>query len=179
MADQLKWKWERWRQSLPTSVRVPRSITKFKVYIEKIDLHAFGDASKNSVCAAVYSIVHWSSGISQGLLGSKLRLSKQDLTVSKIKLVACHMSINLVGNKKKALTGYPVRKLVAWFDSSTALLWIRGNGNYKQFVKNCSDKIRENHLVMREHYRKSSGCWKSWYISSKDGRALVERTSVA
>lgn len=50
------------------------------------------------------------------------------------------MSINLVGNKKKALTGYPVRKLVAWFDSSTALLWIRGNGNYKQFVKNRTDK---------------------------------------
>ena len=34
-------------------------------------------------------------------------------------------------------------KLVAWTGGSTALQWIHGNGNYKQFVKNHTDKIHE------------------------------------
>ena len=143
MSDQLKCKWDRWKQSLPKSVSLPRSIPEFKVYIQKIDLHAFEDASKDGVCAAVYSLVHQSSSISQGLLHSKSRLSKQDLTIPRLELVGCHRSVDLLYNEKKALTGYLVDKLVAWNDSSTALHWIRGNGNYKQFVKNHTDKIRE------------------------------------
>ena len=53
------------------------------------------------------------------------------------------MSVNLLDNVTKALTGYPIDKLVAWTDRATALHWIRGNGNYKQFVKNRADEIRE------------------------------------
>ena len=53
------------------------------------------------------------------------------------------MSVNLLDNAKKALTGYPIDQLVAWTDSSNALHCIRGNDNYKQFVKNRADKIRE------------------------------------
>ena len=53
------------------------------------------------------------------------------------------MSVNLLDSAKKALTGYPIEKLVAWTDSSTALHWIRENGYYEQFVKNLADKIRE------------------------------------
>ena len=53
------------------------------------------------------------------------------------------MSVNLVDSAKKALTGYPIDKLAAWTDSSTALQWIRGNSNYQQFVKNRADKILE------------------------------------
>ena len=53
------------------------------------------------------------------------------------------MPVNLLGNAKKALTNYPIDKLFAWTDSKTTLHWIRGNGNYKQFVKNRADKIRE------------------------------------
>ena len=62
LPDQLKRKWERWKQSLPTSISVPRSIPEFKIYVQKIDLHAFGDASKDSVCAPFSSNVHQSSG---------------------------------------------------------------------------------------------------------------------
>ena len=143
LPDQLKRKWERWKQSLPASVNVPRSILEFKVCVQKIDLQAFGDASKNGVCAAVYSVVHQSSGISQGLLCSKSRLSKQYLTIPRLGLVACHVSVNLLDNAKKAVTDYPIDKLVAWTDNSIALHWIRGNCNYKQFVKNGGDKIGE------------------------------------
>ena len=131
LPDQLKHKWERWKQSLPTSVGVPKSIPEFKVYIQKIDLRAFGDASKDRVCAAVYSVVEQSTS----------RLSKQDLTIPRLELVACRMFFTLLDNAKKALTGYPIDKLVAWTDSSIVLHWIRKNGNYKQFGKDRADKI--------------------------------------
>ena len=92
-----------------------------------MDLHAFGDASKNGVCTAVYSVARQSSGISHGLLCSKSRLSNQDLAIARLKLVASHMSVNLLNKAKKTLAFYTIEKLVTWTDSSTALPWIRGN----------------------------------------------------
>ena len=124
LPDQLKPKWERWKQNLPTSVSIPRSIPEFKVYVPKINLHAFGDASKDGVYASVYSVLHQSSSISQGLLCSKSRLSKQDLTIQRLELAVCHVSVNLLDNAKKALNRYPIVKFVAWTDSSTAFHWI-------------------------------------------------------
>ena len=121
LPDKPKHKWERWKQSLPTSVSVLRSVPELKVYVQKIDLHTLGDASKDGCHALVYSILHQSSGISQGLLCLKPRLSKQDLTIPRLELVACHMSVNLIDNAKKALTGHPVGQLVPCANGSAAL----------------------------------------------------------
>ena len=63
------------------------------------------------------------------------RLSKQDLTIPRFELVACHMSVNLLHNAKKALTGHPLRL-------------IRGKGCYKYFVKNRAVKIREKKEIL-------------------------------
>ena len=46
------------------------------------------------------------------------------------------MAVNLVDNVREALTGFPVKKVCCWLDSSVALHWIKGNGDYKQFVAN-------------------------------------------
>ena len=121
LPDKPKRKWERWKQSLPTAVRVLRSIPELKVCVQKIDLHALGDASKDGFHAPVYSILHQSSGISQGLLCLKPQLSKQDLTIPRLELVACHISVNLIDNAKKALTGHPVGQLVPCANGSAAL----------------------------------------------------------
>ena len=63
------------------------------------------------------------------------------MTIPRLELVACRMLFTLLDNAKKALTGYPIDKLVAWTDSSIVLHWIRKNGNYKQFGKDRADKI--------------------------------------
>ena len=42
-----------------------------------------------------------------------------------------------------ALVGFPIGKVTAWSDSATVLHWLKGNGKYKQFVKNRVDKIKE------------------------------------
>ena len=147
LLDELNRKWDRWKQSLPTSVSVPGPMQESNVYVQRMDLHAFGDASKDGVCAAAYSVVHQSSVISHGLLCSKSRLLKQYLTIPRLKLVASHMSVNLLNNAKKALTGYTIEKLVAWTDSSNVLDWMRGNRYYIEFAKNRAHKIRDKKKI--------------------------------
>ena len=60
------------------------------------------------MCAAVYSVVHQSSGVNQVLPCSNSQLIKQDLTILRLDLVTCHMSVNLLDNAKKAFTDYPI-----------------------------------------------------------------------
>ena len=121
--------------------------TRIKTLRSKNRLACLGRCQQGQFSCPVYSILHQSSGISQGLLCLKPQLSKQDLTIPRLELVACHMSVNLIDNAKKALTGHPVGQLVPCADGSAALYWIRGNSNYKQFLKNRVDKIREKKKI--------------------------------
>ena len=130
---------------------MPRSLAKPEEPIQSIDLHAFGDASAKGVSATVFAVVQQPSGSNQGLLTAKLRLSKKGLTIPRLELVSGHMAANLVHNVKKALEGFPVNRVVGWLDSSVALHWIRGNGEYKQFVGNRVRKIQEKSYIEWRH----------------------------
>ena len=59
---------------------------------QSIQLHAFGDASSQEVCAAVYAVVNQKSGTNQGLITAKSCLSKRNLTIPRLELVAGHMA---------------------------------------------------------------------------------------
>ena len=104
--------------------------------IENIELHAFGDASGKGVAAAVYAVVKQPTSVNKGLVTAKARLAKQGLTIPRRELVSGHMAVNLLSNVQDALQGFPVSSLHCWLDSSVALHWIRGNGDFKQFVAN-------------------------------------------
>ena len=84
--------------------------------------------------ALVYLVIYQDEWINQGLLTAKSRLSKRDLTMPRLELVASHMKSNLIDNVAKALSRYPITGKFGWSDSSVALHWIRGRGKYKQFV---------------------------------------------
>ena len=45
------------------------------------------------------------------------------------------MATNLEDKLKEALKGFPIGSVYGWLDSSVALHWIKGGGNYKQFVE--------------------------------------------
>ena len=75
-----------------------RAMAPFKEPIKSIKLHAVGDASSQGVSAAVYAVVDQESGVTQGLITSKLRLSKQNLTIPRLELVAGNMAANLAVN---------------------------------------------------------------------------------
>ena len=114
-------------------------------------MHTFGDTSIKGLCTAVYAVVKQGESISQGLLASKSRLAKKGITIPRLELVAAHMSANIMDNTREALSGLPINRTVAWSDSTVALHWIKGDGSYKQFVKNRSDKIRDKRGIEWRH----------------------------
>ena len=75
-------------------------------------------------------------------MAAKARLAKQGLTIPKLELVAGHMAVNLVDNVRRALAGFPVVSVHCWLDSTVALYWISGGGEYRLFVANRVQKIR-------------------------------------
>ena len=139
-------KWKRWERELPERIATVRSLAEYQEPVTSITLHAFGDASGNGVAAATYAVVSQPSGQTQGLVTAKARLAKQGLTIPRQELVAGHMAANLVTNVKEALEGFLVANSYCWLDSTVALHWIRGEGNYKQFVQN---RVREKNLEWR------------------------------
>lgn len=141
----------RWEEGLEDRTTTPRTLAIYQEEIQDIELHAFGDASGKGVATALYAIVTQPSGTNQGLVAAKARLSKQGLTIPRLELVSGHMAVNHIVNAKNALKGFPVGELHCWLDSTVALHWIRGGGEFKQFVGNRVCKILQ-HPEVEWHY---------------------------
>ena len=60
------------------------------------------------------------------------------------------MATNLVTNTSRALSHIPHEKH-CWTDSTVALWWIQGQGQYKQFVTNRVEKIRRGEGIEWRH----------------------------
>ena len=116
--------------------------------VKAITLHAFGDASKNGVSAAVYAVVEQDQATTQDLVCAKARLAKQNLTIPRLELVAGHMAVNLVTSVEAAIGVEKVTEVHCWLDSTVALYWINGQGEYRRFVANRVKKIREHKRVI-------------------------------
>ena len=119
--------------------------------IKAVTLHAFGDASKKGVSTAVYAVVEQDQATTRGLVCAKARLAKQNLTIPRLELVAGHMAVNLVTNVETAIGVEKVTEVHCWLDSTVALYWINGQGEYRQFVANRVKKIREHERVIWHH----------------------------
>ena len=139
-----------WAKGLPDKVTVARSVTVHRESLDEIELHAFGDPSEG-VAAAVYAITKQASGVNVGLVAAKARLAKQDLTIPRLELVSAHMATNLVSSLKKTVDDVSVISVFGWLDSTVALQWLRGDGEYKQFVANRVKKIQEHPEITWRH----------------------------
>ena len=69
-------------------------------------------------------------------------MAKRGLTIPRLELVAGHMAVNLVQSVRGAIEGFPITGVYCWLDSTVALHWICGNGEYCQFVANRVQKIQ-------------------------------------
>ena len=150
---------------------MPRALARSQAPIEDVVLHAFGDASGKGVTAAVYAVVTQSSAVNQGLVAAKSRLSKPGLTIPRLELVSGHLVVNQLTYVREALEGFPVTTLICWLDSTAALHWVRGNGEYKQFVENRVRKIREHHEV---EWRRVPSHENPADLGSREGKADQE-----
>ena len=57
------------------------------------------------------------------------------------------MAANLVSKVRDALKEFPLEVAYCWLTSSVALHWIKGVGNYKQFISNRVRKIQEKEYI--------------------------------
>ena len=144
-------KWQEWCNRMPEWFSVSRPLAPHFAPIESITLHAFGDASKLGVAAVVYAVVEQEQGSTQGLVCSRSRLAKKNLTIPRQELVGGHMAVNLVSNVETAIGFEKVSAIHCWLDSTVALYWIGGQGEYRQFVANRVKKIKEHDRV-QWHY---------------------------
>ena len=85
-----------------------------------IDIHVFGDASLLGTCAVAYAVIQHPSGIKQGLITSKSRLSKKQMTIPRLELVAAQMVPNLVENVRTSLPNHNFREVHGWSDRTVA-----------------------------------------------------------
>ncbi|XP_028415553.1 uncharacterized protein LOC114538695 [Dendronephthya gigantea] len=147
----LQRRWNDWYLRFPEVYEIPRTLTPYHQPILSVNLHAFGDASKQGVAAAVYAVVEQEGGTTQGLVCSKSRIAKRSLTIPRLELVAGHMAGNLVSSVETALGRETVTEIHCWLDSTVALYWINGQGEYRQFVSNRVKKIREHERLEWHH----------------------------
>ena len=151
--------WKDWCLQLPQRFEVPRSLVPHQQPVKAITLHAFGDASKNGVfaavyavvSAAVYAVVQQDQATTQDLVCAKARLAKQHLTIPRLELLAGHMAVNLVTSVEAAIGVEKFTEVHCWLDSAVALYWINCQGEYRQFVANRVKKIREHERVIWHH----------------------------
>ena len=147
----MKQRWEEWCAGLPSSYEIPRSSAPYRQPVSAITLHAFGDASKVEVSAEVYAVVEQEHGTTQGLVCSKSRLAKRNLSIPRLELVAGHMAVNLLSNVEREIDQRIVSSLHCWLDSTVALYWFNGQGEYRQFVANRVAKIQSHTRVEWHH----------------------------
>lgn len=139
----LKSKWFRWTGQL-RNVRIPRSITKACRRTKGIHIHQFADASKLACSTATIVIVESKTGTVKGLLTSKSRISKRNLSIARLELISGHMAANMAKNVCHALRHLPIISVTIWMDSLVALYWITNPERpWKVFVANRVRKIAE------------------------------------
>ena len=143
-------RWKVWQSSLTEEITVPRPLAPYRVAVTAIELHSFGDASSQEVCAAVYVVVYQGDEVTQGLVCAKSRIATRNLTIPRLELVAGHMTVNLVSNVARVLSDFQV-ETHCWLDSTVALFWIRGKGEYRQFVANRVQKVQQHEKVVWHH----------------------------
>ena len=149
--DPLKKRWAEWYERLPDQYTVPRALTPYQEPVQLTCLHGFGDASKDGVSAVVYAVTKQESGTTQGIVCSKSRIAKKNLSIPRLELVAGHMAANLVTNVEQAIGSQKITSVHCWLDSTVALYWISGQGEYRQFVSNRVKKIKGNERIKWHH----------------------------
>ena len=107
-------------------------------------IHGFWDASEKAYCAVVYLVLEASSGYHPVLLSSKTRvtpLSKQ--SIPRLELLSGVILARLMSSVKETLEPkIQINETHLWLDSKTAIFWIKGSKEWKQFVQNRVNEIR-------------------------------------
>lgn len=110
----------------------------------KIELHGFGDASEDAMCAMVYMKTVIGGDVYVELAAAKTKVAPTNrITIPKLELCAAVLLVKLMRAVKRALQLEKV-KTYYYSDSEITLAWIKGDPTrWKTFVANRVAKIHE------------------------------------
>ncbi len=153
-------KWKRWLQSLRRAkyVMISRCLyAGVQEEVQSCSLHGFGDASKGAYCAVLYMLIRTSIGSYARFITSKTRVApNKNYTIPRLELLSGLILARLASAVKEALgTQLVLESVHLWLDSITAIYWIIGNKEWKQFVQNRVDEILR--LTSREMWHHCPG----------------------
>ncbi|GFS70348.1 DUF1758 domain-containing protein [Trichonephila clavipes] len=130
--------------SVLKNVNIPRHL---KVNISS-ELHVFVDAVGGAYAACVFVRSIIGSKVNIVLARAKSRVAPfKPLSIPRLELMACNVGVRLVNSLMKALI-FPNLKITFWSDSTTALWWIKEQGNWSVFVSN---RVKEIQLLTKTH----------------------------
>lgn len=95
------------------------------------DIQVNGDASLLGIYAVAYAVIRQLSETKQWLTGSKWRLSKKQLAIARVELVAAQEVTNLVDNIRNSLPNHNIREVSGWSDSIMVSHGLQGNRSFK------------------------------------------------
>lgn len=125
-------------------IQVPRWL-KFSNNNEKIEIHAFCDASMLSYACCVYMrIIHSNGTVSCNLIAAKTKVSPvKAITIPRLELCAAVLLSRLVTRCIRALSLTEYR-LFAWSDSKVVLAWLSAHASkWNVFVSNRVSEIQQ------------------------------------
>ena len=109
-----------------------------------LELHGFADASKMTVCAAIYAVLYCGeSPIDRNLLIANSRVAPKKLKFPRLELVAAQTLAKLQNNVENALKSSAMASFHNWVDSVTVLYWLSTGGEWCTFVRNRVKKIKK------------------------------------
>ncbi len=155
-------------------IRIPRYHQVFGATSK--EYHIFVDSSQNGIAAVGFLRTELNGAVLvQFLLGKSRLTPKKKPTIPRSELISCVMGKRIAYTIMKAL-GIKIDSFVFWCDSSTALAWIKRNGDWGVFVKNRVQEILEltqvkqwNHVpgVLNPADLPSRGCSPRVLLESK------------
>lgn len=116
--------------------------------------------NKNSKIS--YATVYQPSTTNQALTASKSSLSRRELNVPRVELIAADMAGNLALNIKRPLWKQNIISITGWMHNNAVPHWPSDNKTYKVFVAK-----RVNIVTLQHTYIK----WK--YVSTKQSDADI------
>ncbi|KRZ75294.1 Gypsy retrotransposon integrase-like protein 1 [Trichinella papuae] len=148
LPSDLQKEWQTWKLELYdiSDIRIPRCLIPFHgSTINKVELHAFGDASETAYGAVVYLVVTKEdhSTISNLVMAKSRVAPLKKMTLPRLELMAAQVAAKLITFVKDALK-MRIDRLTCWTDSKITLCWIKGTSRrWKPFIKNRVENIQK------------------------------------
>ena len=149
LSEELNEEFLHWSKALPELSTLELQRFYFSEPVDTLELHVFGDSSKEMFGAVAFLRARQKNDGSTQLafvIGKRRVASMKSLTIAKLELQAALLASHLKRNVEAALT-LAIEKVYMWSDSSTVLQWLHSPEKQPVFVANRTSEILDASTV--------------------------------